>query len=408
MPDTLVFALGLEDTFITQTARGERSLDEYELTQHYANWREDLARVRETGATMLRWGVPWHKVNPSRGCWDFSWIDAVVAELAELGIEPIWDLVHYGTPEWMESEFCHRDYPELVAEYAFRFGERYGDVMPYFTPFNEPALAVQYCGRHGYWPPYRTGDQGLVELLLAVGRGMVLTQEAFVAGSGGTGVAVHAEAAMRFEADSPLTSDVAERLTSEALLPEDLVAGLVTPGHPLLGFLERNGFTDNDLDWFATRPAPADLMGVNYYPAVSTEVVSVDGPDGSPRTPRPTRNAWTRGLVDVLRRAHGRYGRPVFLTETCFPGAIEARLRWLDASVREIQGLRAEGLDVRGYTWWSVLDMVEWGYRTSGRPVDEHLLRMGLWDLVPAADGRLLRQENPLRARFAEYASRSR
>lgn len=400
----LIFALGLEDTFITQTERGERALDEYELTQHYTHWRDDLALVAQTGATMLRWGVPWHRVNPERGRWDFSWLDAVAAWLAELGIEPIWDLVHYGTPRWMDAEFCHPDYPKFVAEYAYRIGERYGQAMPYFTPFNEPALAVLYCGRYGYWPPYRTGDRGFGELLRAVCRGIVLAQEAFIDGSAGSGVAVHAEAAMRFEGFDPLASQTARTLTDEALLPEDLITGLVNEEHPLVGFLQSNGFDDGDLEWFADRHAIPGMMGVNYYPAVSSQVVTTDGPDGSPSNPRPVRNAWTDGLEDVLRRFSVRYGRPVFLTETNYPGSIEGRLAWLDASVETVRRLRADGVDVVGYTWWSFLDMVEWDYRTSTVPVPGHLLRMGLWDLVPSADGSLLRQENRLRARYAEHA----
>jgi len=400
----LVFALGIEDTFITQTARGERPLDEYELTQHYDQWYDDLGRAAQTGATMLRWGIPWHRVNPAPGRWDFGWVDQVAERMADVGIAPIWDLVHYGTPTWLTGEFSHPDYPQLVAEYAHRVGERYGRDMPWFTPFNEPALAVLYCGRYGYWPPYRTADRGFVAILRAVCRGMVLAQAAFVEGSGGRGVAVHAEAAMRFEAPDEQAEDLARTRTLEVLLPEDLVCGLVDEQHPLAGWLLAHGLTDDDLAWFATHRAVPDLMGVNYYPAVSTEIVEVGGPSGSPDDPRPTRNAWTDGLEDVLRRAADRYGRPVFLTETCYPGPLEDRARWLDASVAAVRALRAEGVDVRGYTWWSFLDMVRWEYRTGTGPVGDHLLRMGFWDLVPTEDGRVLRAENALLTRFAAHA----
>lgn len=402
-PD-LVFAVGIEDTFITQTARGERQLDEYDLTQHYVHWKEDLGLAAQTGATMMRWGVPWHRVNPEPGRWDFGWLDAVADRFGEVGVEPIWDLLHYGTPQWMEREFCHPDYPELVAEYAYRIGERYGRAMPYVTPFNEPALAVLYCGRFGHWPPYRTGDRGFVELLRAVCRGIVLSQAAFVEASGSAGIAVHAEAAMRFEGTDTVTSQVARRLTDEVLLPADLVTGSVTADHPMVRFLLENGFDDEDLEWFARHTAVPDVMGVNYYPAASTQVVAVGGSDGRPDDPWPTSNAWTAGLEEVLRRFHTRYGRPVFLTETCFPGSVEGRLEWLDASVATVRRMRAEGVDIVGYTWWSLLDMIEWEYRTSGAPLADHFLRMGMWDLVPTEDGRLLRQENAVRARFAQYA----
>src|SRR5262245_31819842 len=97
----LRFAVGIEDTFVPQTRRGERSLDEYELTQHYRHWSEDLGLAEESGASMVRWGIPWYRVNPARGRWDWSWLDRVVDRFAELELELIVDLMHYGTPTWL-------------------------------------------------------------------------------------------------------------------------------------------------------------------------------------------------------------------------------------------------------------------------------------------------------------------
>src|SRR4051812_23383467 len=116
----LRFALGIEDTFVPQAGAGERPIDEYELTEHYRFWHSDLDLARQAGAGMLRWGIPWHRVNPEPGVWDWSWVDRVMARFAELSLEPIVDLLHYGTPTWVDGEFAHPDYPRFVEEYAGR------------------------------------------------------------------------------------------------------------------------------------------------------------------------------------------------------------------------------------------------------------------------------------------------
>ncbi|HZL05411.1 MAG TPA: family 1 glycosylhydrolase, partial [Coriobacteriia bacterium] len=123
----LHFALGIEDTFVPQTRAGERAIDEYELTEHYRAFREDLGLAVEAGAQMLRWGIPWHRVNPEPGRWDFGWVDRVMGRFSELGLRPIVDLLHYGTPTWLEGEFAHRDYAARVAEYSVTVAERYAD-----------------------------------------------------------------------------------------------------------------------------------------------------------------------------------------------------------------------------------------------------------------------------------------
>lgn len=50
----LHFGLGVEDTFVPQTRPGERAIDEYELTDHYARYAEDLGLAVDAGATFLR------------------------------------------------------------------------------------------------------------------------------------------------------------------------------------------------------------------------------------------------------------------------------------------------------------------------------------------------------------------
>src|SRR4051794_25444533 len=89
-PGQFIWATGLEDTFITEPWPGTgRTLDEYELTGHYRRWREDLALMAGLGVRFARYGVPWHRLNPSPGEWDWTWADGPIDRLLELGITPI-------------------------------------------------------------------------------------------------------------------------------------------------------------------------------------------------------------------------------------------------------------------------------------------------------------------------------
>ncbi|MBN9606837.1 MAG: family 1 glycosylhydrolase [Actinomycetales bacterium] len=405
----LRFALGVEDTFIPQTRAGEKPLDEYDLTQHSHFWAEDLGRAAQVGADFVRWGVPWYRVNPEKGIWDFSWIDRVVDRFDELELGMIVDLMHYGTPTWLENEFANHDYPKAVAEYASRFAERYRGRVRDFTPLNEPMLNVIHCGEFGYWPPYLRGHDGLVKLARAISQGIVLTQDAVREATGGEANFVHVEASFRFAGDVEAFRDRVEHLRHRAYLIEDLVTGKVDAEHPLAGYLAENGFGDDDLQWALENTAWPDVMGVNYYPKISTELFERDASHtGGPEDIRPRVNSWTEGLEEVLSDYATRYGRPVFLTETCWTGTPEERIAWLDSSVESVRGLRDRGVDVVGYTWWGVIDMYEWTYRHGTRPLRDYLLPMGLWDLVEDAAGVLQRVENPVAERYRAYATGER
>ncbi len=182
MAEGFIWATGIENTFVPQTRAGMRSLDEYELTQHYEFWRSDFDLVAETGVQALRWGIPWYRVQPKPKLWDWRWTDEALDYLVNVKrIAPILDLMHYGTPLWLDNSFINASYPQRVAEYAAAVAERYGSLVKIYTPLNEPTINAHMAGRRGQWPPYLHGEDGYYRVLVALARGMVLTTQALLA-----------------------------------------------------------------------------------------------------------------------------------------------------------------------------------------------------------------------------------
>src|SRR5579872_2308316 len=125
-PSAFLWSVGIEDTFIVDPwPETGRILDEYELTCHYRHFREDIELMAGLGVRVTRYGIPWYRINPGQGKWDWKWTDQALEYLLELGIEPIVDLVHYGVPAWIEGAFLNPDFPARMSEYATRVAERF-------------------------------------------------------------------------------------------------------------------------------------------------------------------------------------------------------------------------------------------------------------------------------------------
>jgi hypothetical protein len=84
------------------------------------------------------------------------------------------------------------------------------------------------------------------------------------------------------------------------------------------------------------------------------------------------------------------------ISETADKGSAARRRDWLTQSVAAVKTLRADGVPLVGYTWWPMFALVTWAWRQGQRPLHDHLLQMGLWDLDPDPRGDLARIETPL------------
>jgi len=396
-PDAFFWATGVEDTFITDPwPRTGRTLDEYELTEHYARWREDLDLIRAVGVKTARYGIPWHRTNPAPGVWDWTWADQTLEFLLDLGIDPIVDLVHYGLPLWIEDAFLNPQFPSLMSEYAGRLAERFHDRIHLYTPLNEPRITAWYCGKLGWWPPKRRGWRGFVEVMLALCRGIILTVERLHEVDNEI-VPVHVDATDLYETDDSWLEDEVVRRQELVFLALDLVSGRIDSAHPLRSWLLKNGAAEHDLNWFLERKVELPIVGINLYPMFSRKVLSRAG--GRLRIRMPYASA---DIVERLGDLYwDRYQTPIFISETASVGPVRRRGQWLEDSVAAVRRLRERAIPIVGYTWWPLFALVTWAYRQGAHPPEFYLKQMGLWDL----DSKLNRIETGLVSAYRKHAS---
>ncbi|GAA4144540.1 family 1 glycosylhydrolase [Leifsonia shinshuensis] len=426
-PGEFAWAAGIEDTCVYPPEHfAMADLDEYDLTEHTEHWRDDLRAVRDLGATVVRYGVNWPLVHTAPGVFDWTMLDERLHYAAtELGLTVIADLVHYGTPTWLRASFADERYPRTVAEFAGAFAARYRGIVDHVTPLNEPLTTASFCGLRGVWPPSLTGWDGWTAVTLGVVEGMAETIRAVRAANPDATI-VHVEASSLYRSDDPGLAAHAALLEAVGMLPTDLLLGRVDPSHPLHAWLLGHGAAPDRLERLTAAPPAVDLLGVNYYPDLSPRTLV----QRSDEVAQVATNRWSDGLADSLRAFSARYGLPMLITETSIEGDDGLRSAWLDDSVRSIAGLRAEGLDIRGYTWWPVFDFVDWSYASGGRNVEEFVVdddvvaarqrsgdgarsktpflrRMGVIRLDEQDDGRLARVPTAAAELYARLAAES-
>lgn len=398
-PDFFLWAAGIEDTFITDPhPRTGRILDEYELTQHYSQWREDIDLLADLGVKYARYGIPWHRIQPESSRFDYSWPDQVFERMLARGVHPIVDLMHYGTPPWLEGGFGNLDYPERVSEYAAHIAERFKGQIRWYTPLNEPRITAYYCGRLGWWPPYGRSWRGFVSVMVSVCRGIILTQRRLQAIDSEI-VCAHVDATDIYRPAAPENKAEAERRQEIVFLALDLVSGKVTQRHALRPWLQKNGMSDNDLSWFAENAIQLDVVGLNLYPLFTNKLVK--------SSKRGSRVAMPYGSAKIIEDLAGmywqRYERPMFISETASDG--RRRAAWLVDSIGAVNNVRSSGMPMIGYTWWPLFALVAWAYREKELPFERYLFQLGLYDLALAADGNLKRVSTPLVEAYRDLVS---
>ncbi|MBE7218914.1 MAG: glycoside hydrolase family 1 protein [Caulobacteraceae bacterium] len=344
--DAFRFASGIECSYPT-IDHGRVRRDMLAECGHYERWREDFGLAKELGLKSLRYGLPLHRICEDEGrfVWDFA--DEVLGELKRLEIEPILDLLHFGAPSaW--GDFQNPELPLLFADYCARVADRYPWIRAY-TPVNEVFVTARNSARDGLWNEQLKSDSGFVTATKhLVAASILATHE--IAARRPDAIFIQSESAECMHEMTPTQS--AQSLLDNQLryLSLDLLYANM-PRADVLLFLLDNGMTREELEWFMRGEPPGyQVMGIDYYGRnerirkPSGEVLQSEDVFG-----------WGRIAQEYWRR----FKKPVFLTETNTFDPVAAPA-WMWKQWANVLDLRDQGVPVLGFTWYSLIDQIDW------------------------------------------------
>lgn len=370
--------------------------DELQETQHYRWWASDLVRVRQTGITMIRYGIPWHRVNPRPHIYDWRWCDQTLDLMQTLGITPIVDLFHYGTPTWIEGGIMNPIFGETQSWYAKAFAQRYPHIL-YYTPTNEPYIEAVFGAEFGIWYPFLRGERNVarafVNVTAGLSRSMIevrrLRPDALM---------MIADTCEYYHSVQGAFKEEAEFRSLRRFIVHDMYQGLLNREHPMWSYLINNGIEEWELQWFLDNPVKLDILGLDYYRHSEHQLRrGAKGEQIDETAQQPF------GWAMLARQYSQRYnGVPVILAETNVGGPIQERIAWFESLVGQTRQGRAEGTPIAGLTYYGAIDHVDWD--TALRVRNLNINPCGMWGLSWQGD-KLVRTPTALVDLYRNYIS---
>jgi beta-glucosidase/6-phospho-beta-glucosidase/beta-galactosidase len=348
-PWEFAFATGIEcsnPTIVDAEGRRIRR-DLLEECGHHEHWREDLGLVRETGIPCLRYGLPNHLIHQGPDRYDWSFADEALAEIRRLGITPILDLCHFGVPDWI-GDFQNPELPLHFARYAGAVAERYPWVR-FFTPVNEIYVAARNSGRDGLWNERLKTERGFVTALKHLVAANLLASAEIVRHRPNA-VIIQSESAEYTHHVRAAPAHEVKLHNKQVFLSLDLLYSKA-PDADVLLFLNDNGMSREEFMWFMqTAPAGYQIMGNDYYGHNEKLLL----PDGTV-----VFGEDVLGWYLITLRYYRRYYKPVMHTETNVFDPVAAP-QWLWKQWVNVLRMRRDGIPVLGFTWYSLIDQVDW------------------------------------------------
>ncbi|WP_422009641.1 GH1 family beta-glucosidase [Reyranella sp.] len=381
------------DTFTREPGRirdgstGDVSVD------HYHRYREDVALMKSIGARTYRFSIAWPRVFPEgkgqanpRG---LDFYDRLVDELLAAGIEPYATLYHWDLPQALQDRggWESRDTAQAFGEYAAYVASRLSDRVRQVFTLNEMQTFVEQGHETGNFAPglkLPPGRLNQVRHHAALAHGLAV-QAVRASGRRDTKVGPAENIATAVPAVETLENiKAAERATRELNAP---YLTLMMEGRYTDAYLARAGrdaprFTDAELKIISSK---VDFVGLNVY-APSQYVLASEAAPGFTPVPFPSSyphmaSSWLLLGPEVLYWAPRHAARlwqvkDIFITENGASAADEPtpdgtvydvdRVMYLRNCLTHLRRATAEGVPVRGYFLWSLLDNFEWadGYAT--------------------------------------------
>jgi len=337
------------------TLFAEPSLD---ACDHYHRFPEDIKLLAGLGLNTYRFSIEWARIEPERGHFSRTALEhyrRMLAACHENGVSPMVTFYHFSSPRWFAAlgGWEKPAASDLFLRYCDRAARHLGDLIAFATTFNEPNLPMLLR-----WLPVSEIP------FITVKRMVKAAQRAL--GTGRFGCFFLGDAVKLRDRMTATHERAVEALKSG---PGSYPAGvsIALQDEQAVGADSRRDRKRAEVydPWFDAA-GRGDFLGVQTYTRCRVGKKSDLGPEPGVELTQMGYEFWPEALEACLRYAHARVAVPIYVTENGI--STEDDTRRIEYIRRALAGLRnclAEGIDVRGYIHWSLLDNFEWilGYR---------------------------------------------
>jgi beta-glucosidase len=358
---------------------------------HYHRYREDVGLMHQLGLKAYRFSIAWGRVFPNgRGAVNgagLGFYDRLVDELLGRGIEPMVTLFHWDLPAALDDRggWLNPGIAQWFADYAATVYRKLDGRVKHWATINEPWVVTDGGYLHGALAP---GHRNRYEAPIAAHnllRAHGAAVQAYRAeGRHKIGLVVNIEPKY---AASDTPEDQSATARADAYMNRQFLDPALLGSYPEE---MQEIFGEAWPQWPAADMAlirqPLDFIGVNYYTRNVTRADAATWPLRAKAVKQPQRTytetgweVYPQGLTDTLLWVKQRYGNvPLYITEngaaffdppTAEEGPIEDPLRvaYLRRHIGAVRSAIREGVDIRGYFVWSLLDNFEWALGYSKR-----------------------------------------
>jgi hypothetical protein len=342
-------------------------LDLIRATGHDKHVLQDYRQCRELGFRTLRDGLRWHLIEKAPGKYDWSsWLPMLEAA-GEAGVQVIWDLFHYGSPDCVDQ--AAPDFPQRFTDFAIAALELQQSVSgrpPLVCPLNEINF-LSWAVDDGYFPHVGPDEVGWIKNQLVK-----------------TAIAASRAIKERWPAATIVWAEPLIHIAPHDLRRETIrgarrnLAGMYEAYDWIMGLARPELGGDRSL---------VDVVGWNFYPHNQWYWKGPTIPMGHHEY---------RPLADMLVEMGERYQKPMFLSETGAEGT--GKPSWLHYVCNEVREAMGRGADMRGLCWYPITAYPGWD---NSRHADTGLLSPVVADGTRHVNARLLEEFEAQREMFA-------
>jgi len=336
------------------TLFAEPSLD---ACDHYRRYPEDIQLLAEQGLNTYRFSIEWARIEPERGHFSTAQLEhyrRMLAACHENGVIPMATFYHFSSPRWFAAMggWERQAAADLFARYCDHAARHLGDLLAFATTFNEPNLPMLLR-----WLP--------VSEIPIVKVKRMTRQAARALGSDRCGCFFLGDAEKLRDRMIEAHQRGLEAMKSGPGSYPVGVSVALQDEQPVGPGSKRDRKCAEVYDPWLEAAGRSDFLGVQTYTRCRVGKRDL-GPEPGVELTQMGYEFWPEALEACLRYAGSRVPVPIYVTENGVSTEDDARrVEFIRRALEGVRNCLADGIDVRGYIHWSLLDNFEWimGYR---------------------------------------------